>query len=80
MESEVESLSAYHPVEYPPRKWHLGPKDSEMEATGRAYFRVGRESVVRMTRATDSGVVRIDRKGLPTLIHSQRGWCLAADD
>ena len=60
----VEELSANQPPEYPPRSWHDGPADSEMVATGIAYFRVGKGGVTSIVRSKRTGDVYVHRDGL----------------
>ena len=54
----AEELSAYQPLEYPPRSWHAGPAVSEMEATGIAYFRLLRHA----SRAPALSTIAIPRE------------------
>jgi hypothetical protein len=80
MAAELESLRAYHPLEFPHREWHPGPSDSDLEATGRAYFCVGKDLVTHITRAPDSGEVRIHCKGYATMVHGSLGWALLENE
>jgi len=78
-DADLEELAAYQPIDFPPRTMHLGPSGSDMDTTGMPYFRVGKSAVTRIARRRTSGDVYIYRKGLPTLVHTNRGWALLAD-
>jgi hypothetical protein len=75
-----ENLIEYHPVDRPPKEWHRGPADSEIEVRGIAFFRVGHDSVIRILRDAGSGDVHIVRDGLPTMVHTRLGWGLFKTD
>jgi len=77
-QSGLEALSEYHPFELPPRAWHVGPSESERDARGVAYFKVGRGGVERMTRNAVTGDVYIYCRGGAALVHTRIGWALVA--
>jgi hypothetical protein len=70
----MEALTEYHPFEFPPRAWHVGPSESERDARGVAYFKVGREGVEAMIRNKVTGDVYIHCRNGITLVHSRMGW------
>lgn len=76
-EAEPQQLAAYHPLEFPPKSWYVGPSDSEIAATGVAYFRVGKAGVSKIIRDRSNGDVYVHRDAYPTLIHTSRGWALS---
>jgi len=76
---DFEDLYAYHPLDFPPRSLHMGPSASDMDATGMAYFRIGKATVIRIARRLSTGDVYIYRKGQQTLVHTSRAWALLDD-
>lgn len=76
---ELERIAAYHPSDFPPKSWHVGPSDSDIEATGVAYFRVGKAGISKILRDRSNGDVYVHRDGYPTLVHTARGWALLAE-
>jgi hypothetical protein len=78
-DGELEELAAYHPYDLPPKAMHVGPSTSETDATGTPYFRVGKGSVVRIARSKSNGDVYVFRKGMPTIVHTARGWAQLAE-
>lgn len=75
-DASLELLSEYHPMEFPPRAWHVGPSESDRDARGLAYFKVGRGGVERMTRNPATGDVYIYCRGGFAFIHCRNGWAL----
>jgi hypothetical protein len=80
MTDTSEHLTEYHPIEFPPRSWHRGPADSEIESRGIAFFRVGHDFVTQIVRNTQSGDVHIVREALPTMVHTRLGWGLVQSE
>jgi hypothetical protein len=79
-DSELEELTAYHPLDLPPRMMHAGPSGSDIDARGMPYFRVGHAGVTRIARRPSNGDVYIHRKNQAPLLHTNRAWALLADE